>query len=247
MPPQSVPHRAYNSSKSGPKARGRPRKKWIDSVRDTLNRHGLTTTTASRLAVSRQLYLPTTPQMLAVVDAINEALVVERHVWRRVSILEWADYELPALEREYLEPPELEREDVEHTQAEDPHVSGLDFEDMNFADHDNLDLADHDNLDQHPETVCRRLYRCVVTRASHDSAAKNNKGKNQNRTYYTHQKWGLQPPQWQQPQTIHYTYSPHPIHYPIPIHPHNPFPTHPFPSYPYHLHNPPPPFIPPYI
>ncbi|KAI8485722.1 hypothetical protein Bbelb_365560, partial [Branchiostoma belcheri] len=62
MQPQSVPHRAYASRKSGPKARGRPRKKWIDSVKDTLNRHGLTSTTASRLAVSRQLYLPTTPQ-----------------------------------------------------------------------------------------------------------------------------------------------------------------------------------------
>ncbi|KAI8487314.1 hypothetical protein Bbelb_351120 [Branchiostoma belcheri] len=45
-------------------------------------------------------------------------------------------------------------------------------------------------------------------------------------------------------ETIHYTYSPHHIHYPIPIHPHNPFPTHPFPSYPYHSHNPPPPFLP---
>ncbi|KAI8518226.1 hypothetical protein Bbelb_042430 [Branchiostoma belcheri] len=49
---------------------GRPRKKWIDSVKDsvkdTLNRHGLTSTTASRLAVSRQLYLPTTPQMVEV-------------------------------------------------------------------------------------------------------------------------------------------------------------------------------------
>ncbi|KAI8515445.1 hypothetical protein Bbelb_062580 [Branchiostoma belcheri] len=64
MPPQSVPQRAYNSRKSGPKARGRPRKKWIDAVKDTLNRHGPTLTTASRLAVSRQLYLPTTPQMV---------------------------------------------------------------------------------------------------------------------------------------------------------------------------------------
>ncbi|KAI8504892.1 hypothetical protein Bbelb_170010 [Branchiostoma belcheri] len=66
MQPQSVPHRAYTSRKSGPKARGRPRKKWIDSVKDTLNRHGLSSTTASRLAVSRQLYLPTTPQTVEV-------------------------------------------------------------------------------------------------------------------------------------------------------------------------------------
>ncbi|XP_078679001.1 uncharacterized protein LOC144914728 isoform X2 [Branchiostoma floridae x Branchiostoma belcheri] len=33
------------------------------------------------------------------------------------------------------------------TQAEDPHVSGLDFVDMNFADLDNLDLTDWDPTD----------------------------------------------------------------------------------------------------
>ncbi|KAI8500910.1 hypothetical protein Bbelb_210050 [Branchiostoma belcheri] len=59
--------RPYNNGKSGTlKARGRPRKTWIESVKDNLTRYDMPVTIASRLDVGRQLSLPTTPQTVEV-------------------------------------------------------------------------------------------------------------------------------------------------------------------------------------
>ena len=56
MPPHQLPSRV-----SGYNARGRPRKTWIEGVKETLTSHGISPLRASRLAVDRQLFLPTTP------------------------------------------------------------------------------------------------------------------------------------------------------------------------------------------
>ena len=53
--------RAYTSRYSGWKTRGRPRRRWSDSVADTLREHGMSLHQASRFAADRRLYLPATP------------------------------------------------------------------------------------------------------------------------------------------------------------------------------------------
>ena len=50
---------AYNKWCSGYKARGRPRKRWIECVAETCLKYGLTTRVARLLAYDRKLHLPT--------------------------------------------------------------------------------------------------------------------------------------------------------------------------------------------
>ncbi|GFS15326.1 hypothetical protein ElyMa_003183900 [Elysia marginata] len=54
-------HRAYDSRYSGKRPRGRPRRRWSDSVADTLKGHNKSLCEASHLAVQRRLHLPATP------------------------------------------------------------------------------------------------------------------------------------------------------------------------------------------
>ncbi|GFR91697.1 hypothetical protein ElyMa_004334700 [Elysia marginata] len=61
MPTDQPAHRAYNSIYSGKRARGRPRRRWSDSVADTLKGHNKSLREASHLAVERRLHLPATP------------------------------------------------------------------------------------------------------------------------------------------------------------------------------------------
>ena len=53
---------AYTQRFSGRKARGRPRTRWVDNVKNTLKSHGISMTEANRLAAERNLFLPTTPK-----------------------------------------------------------------------------------------------------------------------------------------------------------------------------------------
>ena len=61
MPPEQPALRAYTTRCSGWKARGRPRRRWSDSVADTLRPHNISLIQATRLATDRRLYLPATP------------------------------------------------------------------------------------------------------------------------------------------------------------------------------------------
>ena len=61
MPPKQPALRAYTSRYSGWRARGKPRRRWRDTVADTLSAHKLTIVQATRLAADRRLYLPATP------------------------------------------------------------------------------------------------------------------------------------------------------------------------------------------
>jgi hypothetical protein len=53
-----IPAIAYNKTNSGYRPKGRPRKRWIDNIRDTLSKHGHNTTSATHLALQRKLKLP---------------------------------------------------------------------------------------------------------------------------------------------------------------------------------------------
>ncbi|GFS12477.1 hypothetical protein ElyMa_006698700 [Elysia marginata] len=61
MPTDQTAHRAYNYRYSGKRLRGRPRRRWSDSVADTLKGHNKSLCEASHLAVERRLHLPATP------------------------------------------------------------------------------------------------------------------------------------------------------------------------------------------
>ncbi|KAI8489230.1 hypothetical protein Bbelb_329690 [Branchiostoma belcheri] len=61
LPPSQPAHTAYNIRGSGRRARGRPRRRWIDGVTETLSAHCLTLQQATRLAQNRLLHLPATP------------------------------------------------------------------------------------------------------------------------------------------------------------------------------------------
>ena len=58
MPINQPALRAYNTKYSGWRARGRPRKRWSDSVADTLRTQGMSLLQATRLAADRQLCPP---------------------------------------------------------------------------------------------------------------------------------------------------------------------------------------------
>ena len=61
MPINQPALRAHNTKYSGWRARGRPRKRWSDSVADTLRTQGMSLPQATRLAADRQLCPPATP------------------------------------------------------------------------------------------------------------------------------------------------------------------------------------------
>ena len=61
MPINQPALRAYNTKYSSWRARGRPRKRWSDSVVDTLRTQGMSLLQATRLAADRQLCPPATP------------------------------------------------------------------------------------------------------------------------------------------------------------------------------------------
>ena len=63
MMPNETPSIAYTSRHSGRKARGRPRKRWIDGIKETLNTRNMTVTEATQLAHHRRLHLPSTPHV----------------------------------------------------------------------------------------------------------------------------------------------------------------------------------------
>ena len=62
MSPKQPALRAYNTRHSGWRARGRPRRRWSDSVADTVGAHGMSLLQATRLAADRHLSLPATPK-----------------------------------------------------------------------------------------------------------------------------------------------------------------------------------------
>ena len=61
MAPHQLASKAYNKKISGYKARGRPRKTWIEGVKETLVTHNIPPSQAIQLARNRQLFLPSTP------------------------------------------------------------------------------------------------------------------------------------------------------------------------------------------
>ena len=63
MMPNETPSIAYTSKHSGRRARGRPRKRWIDGIKEILNTRNMTVTEATQLAHHRRLHLPSTPHV----------------------------------------------------------------------------------------------------------------------------------------------------------------------------------------
>ncbi|XP_035685620.1 uncharacterized protein LOC118422211 [Branchiostoma floridae] len=61
MPTTQPALRAYTTRHSGVRARGRPRRRWIEGVAESLLAHGLTLQEATHLAAERRLHLPATP------------------------------------------------------------------------------------------------------------------------------------------------------------------------------------------
>ena len=61
LPPHHPAQRAYNVRFSGRKARGRPRRTWIDGVKETLSLYNIPPAQAFRRAAERCLFLPMTP------------------------------------------------------------------------------------------------------------------------------------------------------------------------------------------
>ena len=61
MMPSETPSMTFNTKHSGWKARGRPRKRWMDGIREVLKMHEINTTEATHLAHQRRLHLPSTP------------------------------------------------------------------------------------------------------------------------------------------------------------------------------------------
>lgn len=57
MDNNKLPVKAYNQRRSGFKAKGRPRVRWIDNIKDILKKHGYSATMATHLALERNLKL----------------------------------------------------------------------------------------------------------------------------------------------------------------------------------------------
>ena len=64
MAPHLLASKADNTKMSGYKARGRPRKTWIEGVKETLKTHNILPNQAFKSAVDRKLFLPSTPRMV---------------------------------------------------------------------------------------------------------------------------------------------------------------------------------------
>ena len=64
LPIHHPPQRAYNTRFSGHKARGRPRKTWINGVKETLSLYNIPPAQALRRAADKRLFLPATPQVV---------------------------------------------------------------------------------------------------------------------------------------------------------------------------------------
>ena len=64
MAPHQLASKAYNTKMSGNKARGRPRKTWVEGVKETLKTHNIPSNQAFKLATDRKLFLPSTPRMV---------------------------------------------------------------------------------------------------------------------------------------------------------------------------------------
>jgi hypothetical protein len=62
MAPDAPAFRAYNLKSSGVRPRGRPCRRWIEGVAETLNNHGLTVAEASSTAFSTSPRHPKVPQ-----------------------------------------------------------------------------------------------------------------------------------------------------------------------------------------
>ena len=62
MPQNQPAAKAFNQRESGFKGRGRPRKTWLDGVKEVLRTHNLTATDATHMAQERKLHLPSTSQ-----------------------------------------------------------------------------------------------------------------------------------------------------------------------------------------
>jgi len=60
MEPNQPASRSYNSRLTGTRPRGRPRKRWMDGIREDLRNQDLTTAEATHLARDRKLHFPTT-------------------------------------------------------------------------------------------------------------------------------------------------------------------------------------------
>ena len=65
LPIQHPAQRAYNTIRfSGRKARGRPRKTWVNGVKETVSLHNTPRAQAFRRAADKRLFLPATPQVV---------------------------------------------------------------------------------------------------------------------------------------------------------------------------------------
>ena len=64
MEPNKLASKAYTMRISGYKARGRPRKTWIQGVKEVLGDHKIPLGQAVSLARNRKLFLPSTPQLV---------------------------------------------------------------------------------------------------------------------------------------------------------------------------------------
>ncbi|XP_076043858.1 uncharacterized protein LOC143026952 [Oratosquilla oratoria] len=62
MAPHQLVSKAHNKKISGYKARGRPRKTWIEGVKETLKTHNIPPIQAVNLARDRKIFLPSTPK-----------------------------------------------------------------------------------------------------------------------------------------------------------------------------------------
>ena len=62
--PHHLASKAYNTKMAGYKARGRPRKTWIEGMKETLKTHNIPPTQAFKPATDRKLFLPSTPRMV---------------------------------------------------------------------------------------------------------------------------------------------------------------------------------------
>jgi hypothetical protein len=60
MPPITTVARTFNSRVSGYRGRGRPRKRWINRVGETLQKLDLSRTEGTHLAIEWKLQFPTT-------------------------------------------------------------------------------------------------------------------------------------------------------------------------------------------